>query len=51
MHSKPLQIENSTPLDRIIWADDIVTLSESEEGVQGMLGNLALYARKKRNGN
>ena len=43
---KPLLTENSTPIDCIIWADDIVILSESEEGLQCMLGNLALYTRK-----
>ena len=43
---KPLLIENSTPIGCIIWADDIVILSESEEGLQCMLDNLALYARK-----
>ena len=40
-----LLIENSTPIDCIIWEDDIVILSESEEGLQRMLDNLALYAR------
>ena len=41
---RPLQMEDSTPIDCIIWADDIVILSETEEGLQCMLDKLAIYA-------
>ena len=41
---RPLQMEDSTPIDCIIWADDIVILFETEEGLQCMLDKLAIYA-------
>ena len=40
---RPLQLEDSTPIDCIIWADDIVILSETEGGLQCMLDKLAIY--------
>ena len=41
---RPLQMDDSTPIDCNIWEDDIVILSETEEGLQCMLDNLTLYA-------
>ena len=42
----PLELENSNPISCLMWADDILLLSEMEEGLQLMLNNLSLYARK-----
>ena len=42
----PLELENSNPISCLMWADDILLISEMEEGLQLMLNNLLLYARK-----
>ena len=42
---KPLKIHASNPISCIIWADDIVLLSETEEGLQCMLNHLSEYTK------
>ena len=42
----PLELDNSNPISCLMRADDILLLSETEEGFQLMLNNLSLYARK-----
>ena len=42
----PLVLDNSNPISCLLRADDIVLLSETEEGLRLMLNNLSLYARK-----
>ena len=38
---KPVEVDESNRIRCIIWADDIVLLSESEDGLQCMLNNLS----------
>ena len=44
----PLQFDNSQTIGSLIWADDPVILSESENGLQNMLKNLSSYAVENR---
>ena len=45
---KPLKFDNSKTIGSLVWADDLVVLSESEEGLQNMLQNLSVYAEENR---
>ena len=45
---EPLKINNSKTLCSLIWADDLVVLSESEDGLKNMLQNLSIYADENR---
>ena len=45
---KPVKIDESNRISCIIWADDIVLLSESEEGLQCMLNKLSQYTKENR---
>ena len=42
----PIKIDDSNSLGSLIWADDILLLSESEEGLRCMLQNLSQYSEK-----
>ena len=42
----PVKLYESNHVSCIMWADDIVLLSESEEGLQSMLDSLSLYTKK-----
>ena len=44
----PLQFRNGNAISSLIWADDIVLLSESEKGLQNMLQNLSNYVEENR---
>ena len=43
---KPLKLHESDFISCIIWADDIVLLSETEEGLQCMLNHLSEYTKE-----
>ena len=43
-----MNIDNSKTLCFLIWADDLVVLSESENGLKNMLQNLSIYADENR---
>ena len=45
---QPLKTDRSETIGCLLWADDIVILSESEEGLQKMLQNLSNYMKKNR---
>ena len=45
---KPVEVDESNRISCIIWADDIVLLSESEDGLQCMLNNLSRYSKENR---
>ena len=40
----PLKYDNMKTIGSLIWADDLVVLSDSENGLQNMLRNLSTYA-------
>ena len=42
----PVQLSDLTNLGCLIWADDILLLSKSKEGLQNMLNALNIYAKK-----
>ena len=42
----PLQLGNTETIGCILWADDLVVLSETEDGMQNMLDNLSSYTEK-----
>ena len=42
----PLKLHESELISCIIWADDIVLLSETEEGLQCMLNHLSEYTKE-----
>ena len=42
----PLKLHESELISCIIWADDIVLLSETEEGLQCMLNHLSEYTEE-----
>ena len=42
---KPLKLHESDIISCIIWADDIILLSETEEGLQCMLNRLSKYTK------
>ena len=44
----PLKFDNSRTIGSLIWADDLVILSETEKGLQNMLKNLSFYANENR---
>ena len=39
---------NDTEISCLIWADDILILSETEEGLQAKLDKLAKYCKKNK---
>ena len=41
-----LQLGNTETIRCILWADDLVVLSETEDGMQNMLDNLSSYTEK-----
>ena len=43
--SDPVKIDENTTLNSLIWADDLLLLSESEKGLNNMLKNLEGYTR------
>ena len=43
---KPLKLHESDFISCIIWADDIILLSETEEGLQCMLNHLSMYTKE-----
>ena len=43
--SKPVKINKTTMLNSLIWADDLLLLSESEQGLNNMLNNLDEYTK------
>ena len=43
--SKPVKINETTTLNSLIWADDLLLLSESEQGLNNMLNNLDEYTK------
>ena len=43
VESKPVKIGVSRSLPCIIWADDVIMFSESEEGLNKMISKLASY--------
>lgn len=45
---RPLKIDDSNDLSCLIWADDIVLTSQSEEGLRNMLSLLEQYVEKNR---
>ena len=45
---QPLKIDKSETIGSLIWADDIIIFSESEEGLQNMLKNLSIYMKGNR---
>ena len=42
----PVKIHGGTHVSSIIWADDIILLSESESGLQSMLDSLSQYTKE-----
>ena len=42
----PLQLGNTETIGCILWADDLVVLSETGDGMQNMLDNLSSYTEK-----
>ena len=44
----PLKFDNQKTIGSLIWADDLVVLSDSENGLQNMLNNLSTYAEENR---
>ena len=44
----PLKFDNLKTIGSLIWADDLVILSDSENGLQNMLNNLSVYAEENR---
>ena len=47
-YCKPSKTDISEKVGCLLWADDIVILSESEEGLQNMLQNLTNYVNENR---
>ena len=45
---KPVKVDELNKISCIIWADDIVLLSETEEGLQCMFNNLSKYTKENR---
>ena len=45
---KPLKVSDSKNISCILWADDLILLSETEEGFQNMLQNLSKYVEENR---
>ena len=43
--SDPVKIDNTVTLNSLIWADDLLLLSESEQGLNNMLSNLHAYTK------
>ena len=43
--SEPVKIDETRSLNSLIWADDLLLLSESEKGLNNMLKNLDEYTR------
>ena len=43
--SNPVKIDNDLSLNSLIWADDLLLLSESEHGLNNMLRNLDEYTK------
>ena len=43
--SDPVKIDNTVTLNSLIWADDLLLLSESERGLNNMLNNLHEYTK------
>ena len=41
---QPVKLSNAQPVSCLIWADDVVLLSESNNGIQEMISKLAKYA-------
>ena len=41
---QPAKLNDQKPLGCLVWADDLILLSESDEGLQNMLYNLGSYA-------
>ena len=44
--TRPVQINNSLTMNSLIWADDLLMLSETENGLNTMLKNLKTYTEK-----
>ena len=44
--ARPVQINDTESLNSLIWADDLLILSESESGLNTMLQNLLSYTQK-----
>ena len=44
----PLKIQNTKTIGSLVWADDLVILSETENGLQNMLNNLSSYVDQNR---
>ena len=42
----PLYLDDNKPITAIIWADDLLILSESEFGLNNMLKNLWAYSNE-----
>ena len=45
---QPLKTDKSESIGCLLWADDIVLLSESGEGLQSMLQNFSVYVKENR---
>ena len=43
--SNPVKINDTTSINSLIWADDLLLLSESEKGLNNMLANLHEYTK------
>ena len=43
---RPVYIDGNKSLNSLLWADDLLILSETEQGLRNMLGNLVKYTKK-----
>ena len=44
-NSEPLHVDETETLNSLIWADDLLMMSESEQGLNNMLKNLEKYTK------
>ena len=44
--NRPIKLDDQTSLSCIIWADDLVMFSQSEEGLKNMISTLASYTEE-----
>ena len=41
---EPVKFHNNKPVGCVVWADDILLMSESDEGLQNMISKLSVYS-------
>ena len=46
LECRPLKINNSDKISCLLWADDVILMSQSEEGLRNMLSALSSYVEE-----